>query len=85
MVLQMLKCLNHLLTLHRTFKMTHVDLTRHRQGYPSRHNPPISCSRAVRRKMGRLPFRAQVVATGSRKEKPNSSLVPLLVNDPKSK
>ena len=30
-------------------------------------------SRAVRRKMGRLPLRAQVVATGSRKEKPNSS------------
>jgi hypothetical protein len=30
-------------------------------------------SRAVRRKMGRLPLRAQVVASGSRKEKPNSS------------
>src|ERR1035437_9690029 len=42
MVLQMLKCFNQLLTLHRTFKMTLVDLARHCQGYPSSHNPPIS-------------------------------------------
>jgi hypothetical protein len=43
MVLQMLKCFNQLLTLHRTFKMTLVDLARHRQDYPCRYNPPISC------------------------------------------
>jgi len=42
-VLQMLERCDYLLTLDGTFKMTLVDLARHRQGYRSRQNPPIPC------------------------------------------
>jgi len=42
-LLDVLECGDHLITLDGTFKMTLVDLARHRQGNCRRQNPPIAC------------------------------------------